>query len=213
MTVDLAFFREQIYGAIYFSGMAQLSLLVNAPREASQTIPGVDLKALHEKSYELVPRMAYIYAWSAFETLMESCIIETLRKEPQHLVEQAGQSKGADVLRRLIVEGKSRDDIVEDLIEREIRGFQARTVPEQADYFHRVLEVDWSAEQVSYLKETAAMRNDAAHKPEFHFPESRQEDMLQDLLTLAAKGEAIAMSCIRQHALPYKAPPPVKGSD
>lgn len=125
----------------------------------------------HDRHEEIIQRATFVYAWSALEHLLQSCVAELFRASPQHLVRRIEKEKRAlDLLRRLVVSGLEREAMIDDLVVAETHAFAGKTLQEKRDYFEVCFDIHWEEKWYEVLQPIAVLRHVAAHEPKYLAP-------------------------------------------
>lgn len=171
---------------------------------ASSGIPGPDdEEALHGKARaearterrirEMLVRVSYVFAWACLEDLLESCVREVLVAEPQRVLGIGDWWRDGSLVRRQVLDGWSRDQMIEELIRRAVDNYRRQPFPDVPRYFAKRLDVPWDREWEERLLTVCRRRNSAAHDLSFT---SCHDDLIEkELRWVLDCGEAIARAC------------------
>lgn len=148
---------------------------------------------------EMLLRLSYVFGWSCLEDLLLSCVREVLSAQPQRILDIGNWWRDGDLVRKQVLEGWSREQVVAELVRLAVENFEKQPFPEVPRYFKKRLEVAWQARWEQSLMAIAKRRNSAAHEVSFG---SYTDDFVEkDLRQILECGEAIARACAKRHGV------------
>lgn len=184
-------------------GFVSASSGIPGPPEEEALEPKARKAARTERRLrELLARMAYVFGWSCLEELLAECVRETLLAHPQRALETGETFKDGKLVRNLVVDGWTRDRVIQHLVDSAVSSFRRKSLGEMADYFERRLDVTWRPKWKGDLLRIVARRNEAAHSLRFTSPSA--DDISADLKAILRHGAAIARKVSAAHQIPYK---------
>ncbi len=151
---------------------------------------------------EMLARMSYVFGVTCLEHLLEECVREVLQAQPQRILDIGDWWRDGNLVRRQVVDGWNREQVIAALIESAVESFKKQPFPEFPKYFEKRLEVPWAPKWREDLLLIVDTRNRAAHTLGFSGPPA--EDLAADLDTLLAHGESIARAVAAKHGLPLR---------
>lgn len=180
---------------------------------ASPEIPGPpDEEALEEDARtesrterrlrEMLARMSYVFGVTCLEHLLEQCVREVLQAQPQRVLGIGDWWRDGNLVRRQVVDGWSRDQVIAELVKSAVESFGKQPFTEVRKYFEKRLEVSWTPEWREDLLRIVNLRNRAAHTLDFREP--ADEEIVADLHTILRHGESIARAVAAKHGLPLR---------
>lgn len=149
---------------------------------------------------QMIARAAYVLSWMAFEDLLASCIRLAYTKNPRRLIDRSAEKNNLKLVKMIIDEDATRDQLVTEMIEREVRAVHALGLKEVARYFRTNLNMDWEESWLDALVKVAARRNEAAHDVRFKAPPI--EMMTKELSALLEYGVRIGALCAKTYDAP-----------
>ena len=216
----LPFFESQIFNASLFRAFANVSYDVlksavelyfeHQSEESAKALEakggspllvtvtrvfgGANAALAHKRQLEIVTRAAYVYAWAAFESLMEWCVETLTRWRPQQTVER---HKGAavELLGHVASGTMSREQLLSDLVSRELKALRSKSFNDQREQIMR-WHVEWPDESYLDLARVADRRNKAAHEWEFVVP--TEAEIGEDMVALIYRGRLLADAVLKR---------------
>ncbi len=187
-----------------FCGLFTATPEILGPPEENALEPEARTEARTERRLrEMLARMSYVFGIACLDHLLEGCVRGVFQAQPQRVLDIGDWWwRDGDLVRRQVVEGWSRDQVIAKLVESAVQNFGKQPFPEIPKYFEKRLDVPWAREWREDLLRIVETRNRAAHALDFREPAA--DELTADVDTILRHGEAIARAVAAKHGLPLR---------
>jgi hypothetical protein len=149
----------------------------------------------HKKQAEIIARATYIYACTAFESLLGVLVRKLTRWEPQRIVPK--YDKLAVKFLCDVASGKwSHEQLVTELETREAASFGKKSLDDQIAHITSKWDVAWPQDSIEEVKRVVRRRDSAAHDWQFAVP--TDDEINNDLVALVTRGRELVEAVRRR---------------